>query len=236
MARNRTRLTEKKIEQLIREGRGQGEGAGYIPWIKVGEFSSKGRDHRLLGIKTGRMHHFFSDLEAKYYYQLEWADDVTDIREQFPLFPVSDTERIAAELKVIHPKAVASGINNVMTTDFLLTIQKENAVTLEARSIKYKSDLKNDRTRDKQKIEREYWAERGVVWKLATEDSISTTKVDNIKKLLNYYSPPLTNVLNSNQLEALAKDWIAVLAVATFPNEDLAFVISLIRKDAKSSE
>ncbi len=156
MAGMRSPYNEKKIEQRIKEGRGQGEGAGYIPWIKVGEFGSKGRSHRLLGIKTGRMHHFFSDLEAKYFYLLEWSEDVVDIREQFPLFPVSDTERLAAELRVRHPKVVGSGISNVMTTDFLITTRRENVIALEARSVKYSRDLENPRIMEKQSIEKEY--------------------------------------------------------------------------------
>jgi len=44
----------------------------------------------------------YPTLEAKYFYLLEWADDVVDIREQFPLLPVSDTELIADEFGFKH--------------------------------------------------------------------------------------------------------------------------------------
>jgi hypothetical protein len=107
LPRFRIKYTEEKIEQMIRDGRGQGEGKDYLPWLQVGDFSSQGRSHRVNGIKINRIHHFFSDLEQQYYYILMWQDDVIDIREQFPLLPVSHTESIAEELGVKHPQNIS---------------------------------------------------------------------------------------------------------------------------------
>lgn len=65
MSRKKIIWTDNKINQFIKEGRGQGEGSNYIPWLKVGDFSSLGRSHRIRDTKSGRIHHFFSDLEKK---------------------------------------------------------------------------------------------------------------------------------------------------------------------------
>lgn len=100
MARKTLKLTEEKIQILLSTGRGQGEDADYIPWLQIGDFSSQGRSHRIQDHRTGRIHHLFSDLEADYYYILAWADAVKDIREQYPLLPVSETERIAETLGI----------------------------------------------------------------------------------------------------------------------------------------
>ncbi len=40
-------------ERQIREGRGQGSGADYLPWIHVRDFSSMGKSSRLKGWKSG---------------------------------------------------------------------------------------------------------------------------------------------------------------------------------------
>ncbi|WP_409967967.1 TnsA endonuclease N-terminal domain-containing protein [Bengtsoniella intestinalis] len=141
MARKALKLTEKKIADMIQAGRSQGEGADYQPWIQVGNFSSEGRGHRIADIHTGRIHHFFSDLEASYYYILAWADQVIDIREQYPLFPVSDTEDITQALGYRHPRAPGNAINEVMTTDFLITVQDASGTHLEARHVKYEKGL-----------------------------------------------------------------------------------------------
>lgn len=51
MSRKKIVWTENKVNNFIRQGRGQGEGAQYVPWIKVGDFSSLGRSHRIKDIK-----------------------------------------------------------------------------------------------------------------------------------------------------------------------------------------
>ncbi len=58
-------VTEDSIEKHIRNGYGQGSLKNYKPWIKVNHFSSKGRSHRVLEMKTERIHHVLSDLELK---------------------------------------------------------------------------------------------------------------------------------------------------------------------------
>ena len=77
--------TENKILKLAEQGRGKGEQEEYQPWIKVGEIPSIGRGHRIPRIQINRIHHFLSDLEMYYFYQVSWMDDVVDIREQYPL-------------------------------------------------------------------------------------------------------------------------------------------------------
>ena len=93
-----------KIEQFIKDGRGQGEGTEYKPWLQIGDFSSQGCGHRIRDHITGCIHHLFSDLEANYYHILAWADAVIDIREQYPLLPRDATESIAEKLGYRHPK------------------------------------------------------------------------------------------------------------------------------------
>lgn len=182
-----TMFTEKKIEEFIRNGRGQGEGANYQPWLTIHDVPSRGRSHRIQNPYTGRTHHFFSDLEARYFYILLWSERVVDIREQFPLFPVSDTEQIARSLNVKHPQYSDSKVSCVMTTDFLITVRDGNQTHFEARSLKYESDLEKRRTLEKQAIEERYWAQRGIQWKVVTEKAIDVIKANNIKKVMQYY-------------------------------------------------
>lgn len=61
MSKRRYGLDEAKIQAYIKEGRGQGEGKDYKPWIDIHDFPSQGRVSRCFGWKTGRIHHFMSD-------------------------------------------------------------------------------------------------------------------------------------------------------------------------------
>jgi hypothetical protein len=83
----RPAMTAKRMTQLIKQGRGQGHGKHYRPWIQVtrSDFSSRGRSHIVNNPRTGRQHDLLSDLEYKVFLFCIWAKDVVDLREQYPL-------------------------------------------------------------------------------------------------------------------------------------------------------
>ncbi|EST10234.1 hypothetical protein [Sporolactobacillus laevolacticus] len=80
-----SKLTEEKIIQYEKEGRGKGTGQNYNPQIKVQEFASKGTMTRTFGEKVQRQHDVFSNLEKACLYIMEYNLHVVDIREQYPL-------------------------------------------------------------------------------------------------------------------------------------------------------
>lgn len=55
MSKRRYGLSEEKIQAYIKEGRGQGEGENYKPWINIHDFPSQGRVSRCFSWKTGRV-------------------------------------------------------------------------------------------------------------------------------------------------------------------------------------
>jgi hypothetical protein len=132
-----------------------------------------------MGWKTQRVQHFLSDFELKHFYQWEWSDGVSDIREQFPLLPISETLEIACGLDIRHPKPPRHRLPCVLTTDIVLT---RDGQTL-AYSIKPSTELENTRVQEKLQIEHSYWANRGIKWKVATERELHPTLVANIQFL-----------------------------------------------------
>lgn len=214
MARKTPKMTDKIIERYIQEGRGQGEGAEYVPWIKVGEFSSQGRGHRIRDPKTGREHHFFSDLEADYFWHLVWNDNIVDIREQYPLLPVEEVEEIALRLGHKYPCEPGENTRHVMTTDFLITAKNLDGEYTVARYIKYAKDLKSTRTLEKFEIECEYWANRGIELRAVTEKSFDRRVARNIAFLMGYYSslpqlddPNMITTIADYIYELIAPKW-----------------------------
>ena len=180
-------MTDKKIERDLKEGRSQGEGAEYIPWIKVGEISSQGRGHRIKDPKNGREHHFFSDLEADYFWHLIWNDKIVDIREQYPLLPVEEAEAVAQELGYEYPREPGEDTRHVMTTDFLITVDSPEGNHTTARHVKYEKDLAYPRNLEKFEIERLFWENRGIELKAVTERSFDRRVAKNIAFLMGYY-------------------------------------------------
>lgn len=176
-----------KMDKLIKEGRGQGIGAEYKPWIRIQDVPSLGRATRLKGIKTKRQHEFLSDMEKNYFYFLEYSDSVIDIREQYPLLPIDETISIAKELGIRHPKNPKTGEYVVMSTDFLLTISNKNKVQEVARTIKSTEDLIKRRTIEKFEIERVYWKKKDIDWGIVTEKEIDKIIAQNIGYIHSYY-------------------------------------------------
>ncbi|MFC0560802.1 TnsA endonuclease N-terminal domain-containing protein [Halalkalibacter alkalisediminis] len=181
------RKRTSKIDKWIQEGRGTGSGADYQPWLKIQDVSSLGRSTRLKGIKTGRQHEFLSDLERNYFYLTEFSDVILDIREQFPLLPQEETIIIAEELGIKHPADPKTGAPIVMTTDFLLTVDKGQGVFEVAHTIKMKDKLLEERVLEKFEIEREYWKRRSINWATVTEEEIHKTMARNISYIHDYF-------------------------------------------------
>ena len=95
MSKRKTELTEKKIAEMEKEGRGQGTGEDYKPWINIQDFPSNGLATRER-VENKSHPPILSKLERDYFYVLEWNNIVVDIREQFPLTR-EDTWHIADE-------------------------------------------------------------------------------------------------------------------------------------------
>lgn len=166
MARRRYEIDERRISAWVKQGRGQGHGKSYKPWLTIQDVPSIGRSSRVLGDTTKRKHHLLSDIERGVCLALDGCESVIDIREQFPL-PREDTIAIAAEMGLKHPKQ--GGIDVVMTTDFLVDVRTSGDVRLEAIAVKSASALNNMRTIEKLEIERRYWLRHGVAWRISTE-------------------------------------------------------------------
>lgn len=176
MARYKSK-NENQYEKLIKEGLGQGTKENYKPWLTIRDVPSKGLSTRINGWRTGRVHHFLSLIELSYFYILEWSTSVTDIREQYPL-NLEDTIEISERLGIQHPKVPNSEERTVMTTDFLIDTKD---LKLFARSIKPYSELSSKRTIEKIMIEKTYWEEKGIDFKVVTQREIPTTLSKNVE-------------------------------------------------------
>jgi hypothetical protein len=103
MAKRKREWTEAKINTRIKDGKGQGFGVDYKPWLTIHDVPSNGVVTRMDSWTVGRIHHFMSIFERRYFYMVDWSDQITDIREQYPCLPLERTIEIAKELGVKHP-------------------------------------------------------------------------------------------------------------------------------------
>lgn len=179
MAKNKRAWNHSIFNKYIREGRGQGIGVDYTPWIHVQDFPSLGMVSRVSGKTTGRIHHLMSNIELALFYLLDWSDDVLDIREQYPLLDLTQAIEIAESAQIKYPYDPKSGFPYVLTSDFHLETKQGTKIV----SVKSSSELGKSRVREKLEIERRYWTIRGIEWNIVTENEINRTKASNIEWL-----------------------------------------------------
>lgn len=187
MAKRKRGFTREKYDKWMKEGRGQGEGAKYKPWLTTQDVPSLGNNSRFIGIKTQRMHEFFSNNESNFFYITEFSNLVSDIREQYPLLPIEETIDIAQELGIKHPADPYSQEEIVITTDFLITTLQQNNKKFWARTVKECEELCSMRQIEKFEIERRYWEKRGLSWGIVTEKEINKTLAQNIELVYQFY-------------------------------------------------
>jgi hypothetical protein len=184
--RGRRFKTQADIDRYIKQGYGQGEGSAYIPWLRVQDVPSEGRSRKVQGIKTQRLHQFLSDGEFSYFLLLEFSEQVIDIREQFPLFPTTQSLEIARQMGIQYPRYKDTQLNFVLTSDFLITLQNPDGTRrLAARSFKCEDALlpspELKRTIEKLELEKAIFQEQDIHdWKIVTEKTIGSTLANNL--------------------------------------------------------
>ncbi len=175
--------TEEKMNKWIREGRGQGELEGYRPWITAQDYPSNGRSSRIMGWKTGRIHHFLSDIETRYFYLVEFDTDVIclDIREHCPILDLRETLG-DCDIDLNKYRDKESGAPYIFTTTFLLTLKDaEGKKQYVARSVKAAAELEKPKVLERFELLRRYFVEKQIDWGIVTQHDINVTRAKNIE-------------------------------------------------------
>lgn len=178
--------TQADVDRYIKQGLGQGVMKDYQPWLRVQDVPSHGRSRKVNGMTVDREYHLLSDLEHGLFLQLDFSENVIDIREQFPLLPVAATEGIASSLNIPYPRYPTTSVPYVMTTDFLITVRNSDGSTTDfARTVKPYNNVGTSSeeligTLNKFEIEKRYWEGQGVDWKIITDKNLPPIIAKNL--------------------------------------------------------
>lgn len=198
-------VTREYLDKLIKKGVGCGERESYRPWLKIRSVPSKGTSRIVPGVRIARGHHCLSNSEYMFLVLMEFNQDITDIREQFPLIDYDETYSIALQKNIRPALYVGTDVPFVFTADFMLSFARlGEEPSLVAISLKYKQEItsasvtQRKRLFEKQEIEKEYWARRGVKSKLCFYEDLPHTKIKNLIILRGYANLPLSVASDSN--------------------------------------
>lgn len=157
-----------------REGRGTGIGASYLPWIKIRELNSIGTATSFPDWKHGRMVELLSQAELWWYVKLRWQDDVSDIREQFPL-ELGLTNSIARNNGI---RPTQNGLKR-MTTDLLVSMVDGSEIAFSVKTDR-RTLKDNRRMMELQYVEYRYWESKGVTWRILFKEDLNPVEIRNI--------------------------------------------------------
>ena len=186
--RTTKRFTPAVLRRFVRQGRGLGTFDDYKAWHQVsrGDPASRGRSH--LQLWMNRQLDLLSDIEWTCTLFSSMDPEVVDIRPQFPLalstaqhelgayradytgLQAPGTREIAARFGIAHPAVTGQGERSdwVLSTDLLLTLEKNGDKSLLAVSAKPEDGWRTPRQIELFSIEQAYWNARGVRWQLIT--------------------------------------------------------------------
>ena len=180
MGRGRKLESLKDFERALKSKYGIGQGSDYKPWLRIQDVKSNGVRSVIYGRKAKREHHMLSSIESEHFQLAEFSNRVLDIREQFPIFPLNFTQKVAKTLGVEHPVHPNTKEPIIMTTDQLLTIDSPQGNIYHAVSIKPESESGNLRVLEKTDIERVCWELLGVKFSYYTGNKLTRVQSSNL--------------------------------------------------------
>lgn len=158
----------------------------------------------MLGLKTGRIHHLHSDNQYRAFLLFEFNSKVVDIRESFPLLDINEVIDDKEDLRFDKFADRETKEPYVLTTNFVLTVKDDDGKEiLLARTIKNTTELKRKITFEKLEIERRYWQQRGVDWKVITEKQLPRQLAKNIEWVRETMLEGSEGQLNKEELSAV---------------------------------
>lgn len=210
MTRFRYAFDEARVQRFIREGRGQGTGATYRPWLQIQDVPSSGRSHRPYGIKARRVHHLLSDGEWKCFLRFEGDPSVIDICEQYPMDRV-ETYRVARKLGVKHPKTL-DGTPYVMTLDFLVKRVTPHGTRVTPYTFKYDPELLKPREQQLMAITRGFWDLYGLELQIIDQRFFDEAFNINYDSVRAYHDLATQSVSDEVAVEQLAEELMSMVA------------------------
>lgn len=193
-------------ETRIKQKRGSGHGKNYKPWILPRELKSLSTTSAYFDSRVGRQISLLSEGEKMVYLALAWRDDVSEIREQFPL-DLSDTISIARYYGIRHP--MFAGKNIIMTSDFLVDFIDGTQKVYSVKS-NYESII-DERTAEKIFVEKRYWESKGVEYVMIFKDSdVNAVYARNIRTVMAYYDLKVFDSIESAIMYLIAHKIIQI--------------------------
>ena len=175
-------MKEKSDLAKIAEGRCCGGGSAYVGFKKANEAHSIGTASEIYDPIAKRTVDTLSTGETMLFWLLRYDESVVEIKEQFLLIP-SRVAEAATQIGVRIP-------SKILTTDFLVLYDDGRLVAYSVKYSRSDFDLSTRKGRSvirRQALEKRYWANLGVDFKIVFTDEMDRTRATNIADCMVVY-------------------------------------------------
>lgn len=192
-------LSEKLVARYARERRGEGSGASYVPGLTQRQIArGVGRMHRFCCTRCGgRQIILGSDAELATFLVAHWNPDTCDLNEYFPLSDPAETELIASQLGIAHPR-MRDGSPSMLRTGLMALRKTGDGYAWIALDTLACQLAPARPAPDAMRIVGEYWRRRGVSWQLNRSSGFNDCRVRNLWQLYPHSEYVLTASPNAD--------------------------------------
>ena len=170
----------KQDTDLIKSGRGQGEGVNFLPWYLAHQERRDCTTLRCYSPLTGRVHHLFTRKNIQYFYEFLFDETITDIREYYALLPREETISLADRADIRFPRYKESHDKKVLTFDFVVSRGiRQTAVTVLTNNM-----LNNVQEKRIFRIRQLYCEWRGWDYFPVYKENLNQHRTNNIRMIL----------------------------------------------------
>ena len=181
--KNKSTLSRKKDNDLnlIKAGRGQGIGKDYQPWLLAHQERGDCTSLRCYSRLTGRVHHLFTRKDINYFYELNYDNTITDIREYYALLPRDLTIKLAEKAGIPFPRYSETKDYKILYFDFVVS-RGDKITAISVLSGDVLNDISEKRIFD---IQSEYCKYMGWNFETIYKEDINPVRINNIRRIMS---------------------------------------------------
>jgi hypothetical protein len=201
MGKTRRGITDSLRDKWVEQFKKNEQAGNYEAFLRTQDVSSHGFRSRVPCVyEYKRVYHTMSFNETLALTELLHDQEVVDIKEQYPAADIEKSRAFAKELGIQHPRYFGTAVDSIITWDFLNTLVNGKKRVI---SVKPKSLLEDERTKEKIKLEEALAQSEGHEFVLTTDEDVRTEKVRNIIRCMR-------GAVLVEDLESLYPEWLRI--------------------------
>ncbi|MGF6605798.1 hypothetical protein OKW45_000698 [Paraburkholderia sp. WSM4175] len=173
------------LRPRIRRGLGVGSLAAYNAWRNINNSGVKGTASCVKGIRVGRRYEILDERARTYFFLLERIQEITDIREAWPILDINGTLQLCSKFRVNHPQHDI--FPEPICVDFLISERGPEGLKFRAVALVRNPARMTVRDQRLKQVAQQWCNDRGIDWSLVETSALDRTVLDSLRFIRGWY-------------------------------------------------